>query len=270
LGAKRRLAGRQALQRLASREAALGAEQQAERDHLAAAQARRDAFEAQTHRLAESLGEARRAGFAALQKELQTASEQARARLAELQADPSVRAAHRAQQALRQASLQAGQQACAPAAAPAAAAPALGDWVYVVPLGKVGQLTELEGQRAQVTMGALRVRQTLSNLRPAPPPKTAGRAAPPQRSARAAPPPGASGPCDVRGLRPSDARRLVAQHLEQLVHDGQSQLVVRHGLGTGALRQAVREELQLSPYVVQLADGAAAQGGAAVTVADLQ
>jgi DNA mismatch repair protein MutS2 len=47
-------------------------------------------------------------------------------------------------------------------------------------------------------------------------------------------------------------------------------VAVIHGLGTGALRAAVREHLAASPYVVRIEDAEANQGGDGVTIAVLQ
>ena len=42
-----------------------------------------------------------------------------------------------------------------------------------------------------------------------------------------------------------------------------------HGIGTGALRSAVREELAVSNYVREVETAAASEGGAGVTLAGL-
>ena len=46
-------------------------------------------------------------------------------------------------------------------------------------------------------------------------------------------------------------------------------LVIVHGVGTGALRRAVREHLASSPYVREVSDAAPEEGGGGVSVACL-
>jgi DNA mismatch repair protein MutS2 len=163
-------------------------------------------------------------------------------------------------------------------AAPRALCP--GDWVQVLPLGKPAQVLDVQAHSARVLMGTLRARYARTELQPIAPPKrvktaprfnrSSARHAPEAAAQYAAAPlHSAAVRCDVRGLRADDAQHLVRRQLEELVAEGSSVLTVLHGHGSGALRLAVAQELELSPYVRSLRPGRQDEGGAAVTVAEL-
>jgi DNA mismatch repair protein MutS2 len=71
--------------------------------------------------------------------------------------------------------------------------------------------------------------------------------------------------CDLRGLRVEEAIAQLAALLDRATLRGCSQLHVVHGLGTGALREAVRAHLTDSPYVERFTAGHPDAGGAGVT-----
>jgi len=64
--------------------------------------------------------------------------------------------------------------------------------------------------------------------------------------------PGDAGHCDLRGLRVDEALDRLDRALDRAASAGRDQLVIVHGVGTGALRRAVREQLQQSPYVAEV------------------
>ncbi len=76
--------------------------------------------------------------------------------------------------------------------------------------------------------------------------------------------------CDLRGLRVEEAIAQLAALLDRAALRGCSQLHVVHGLGTGALREAVRAHLAESPYVERFAAGHPDAGGAGVTEVTLR
>jgi len=76
--------------------------------------------------------------------------------------------------------------------------------------------------------------------------------------------------CDVRGLRVEEALDRLVVSLDRAAVDGERWLLVVHGLGSGALRDAVRAHLASSPYVVSFARGDPQQGGDGVTVVQLE
>jgi DNA mismatch repair protein MutS2 len=76
--------------------------------------------------------------------------------------------------------------------------------------------------------------------------------------------------CDVRGLHIEEALGRLVVSLDRAAVDGERWLLVVHGLGSGALRDAVRTHLASSPYVVSFARGDPQQGGDGVTVVQLE
>jgi DNA mismatch repair protein MutS2 len=81
--------------------------------------------------------------------------------------------------------------------------------------------------------------------------------------------PADGGRCDLRGMRVDEAIERLVYALDRAASSGRSRLVIVHGLGTGALRDAVREYLARSPYAIRFAPGAPDEGGDGVTTAEL-
>lgn len=73
--------------------------------------------------------------------------------------------------------------------------------------------------------------------------------------------------CDVRGQRYEDAQDQVATFVARALELDQDVVIIRHGLGSGALRNAVREALQRLGNVRKQRAGLLQEGGEAVTVA---
>jgi DNA mismatch repair protein MutS2 len=75
--------------------------------------------------------------------------------------------------------------------------------------------------------------------------------------------------CDLRGERVEEALQRLREVLDRAAADGRDGVRIIHGIGTGALRSAVREELAVSNYVREVETAAASEGGAGVTLAGL-
>jgi DNA mismatch repair protein MutS2 len=73
--------------------------------------------------------------------------------------------------------------------------------------------------------------------------------------------------CDLRGLRVEEAREKVTEALDRAVADERAAVKFIHGIGTGALRRTVREELAGSAYVAEVQPGDPDPGGDGVTTA---
>ncbi len=144
--------------------------------------------------------------------------------------------------------------------------------------GWEGRVVALErgGKRATLEVGGMRVTAPVEELVPAgSPPGGAG----PSTRARA-PEEAASGigrlrlerarsvasSLDVRGARVEEALEVVERYLEDASLAGLERAVVIHGLGTGALRDAVRGAASVHPLVRDVRAGQRGEGGDGVTV----
>jgi len=76
--------------------------------------------------------------------------------------------------------------------------------------------------------------------------------------------------CDLRGLRVDEALDRLVEALDRAASAGLDHFAVVHGIGTGALRRAVREHLAESPYVRRFLPGTPEEGGEGVTMVDLE
>jgi DNA mismatch repair protein MutS2 len=73
--------------------------------------------------------------------------------------------------------------------------------------------------------------------------------------------------CDLRGLRVHEATERVADAIDDALRADRAAIAFVHGVGTGALRRAVREELAASPFVCDFENAAESEGGEGVTLA---
>ena len=74
---------------------------------------------------------------------------------------------------------------------------------------------------------------------------------------------------DVRGARVEEALAAVERYLEDASLAGLARVTLIHGLGTGALRDAVREDSAAHPLVRAVRAGERGEGGDGVTVVEL-
>ena len=264
---------------------------EAERRELGLATDAARAVAADAATRAQDLEEARRAaveqaraaaaeGAAARAEEAKRSLAEVSALLAELRAKASVERAEavrstialQAKEALARA--EASRVQHARARAPAQAGLAVGQRVHHLGLGRDVEVLALEGDEALVAAGSLKLRaakDVLAGAREAAAPPRRGasgrREAAQERARAAAPAPLEAGVrrCDVRGLRADEALREVEGFLDRAFRDGEPAVLVVHGHGTGALRQALRAALSASPYVQSHQPGEAYQGGDGVT-----
>ena len=71
---------------------------------------------------------------------------------------------------------------------------------------------------------------------------------------------------DLRGFRVEDALDSLELYLDEVSLASLNEVIVIHGHGTGALKQAVREYLSISPYVKSYRPGNDSEGGDGVCV----
>ncbi len=140
-----------------------------------------------------------------------------------------------------------------------------GDLVMIVG-GGTGAIESLPDSRGRV---ALRV----GSARMVVPADRVGRAEtgaakkPPTPRPRPTLPEGGTERCDLRGQRVDEALDALAEALDRALNAGRDRLVVVHGVGTGALRRAVREALSASRYVAKLESASRDEGGDGTSVA---
>jgi len=75
---------------------------------------------------------------------------------------------------------------------------------------------------------------------------------------------------DLRGMRVDEALEAVDKYLDDAVLSGLPRARIIHGKGTGALREAVRDQLRQDRRVAGTRPGEAGEGGDGVTVASFQ
>jgi DNA mismatch repair protein MutS2 len=74
---------------------------------------------------------------------------------------------------------------------------------------------------------------------------------------------------DIRGARVDEALELLDQTLDRAAMAGASRLTIVHGHGSGALRDAVRQELARHPLVREWRPGERGEGGDGATIVSL-
>ena len=141
----------------------------------------------------------------------------------------------------------------------------VGDRVEVRTLGMDGEIAAIDGDRAEVIMGGLRLRQPLSALK-----RLGGPRKEPVRKVSMS-----SGggfvpmEIDVRGERVAEVEAELERYLDTAYRANLPSVRIIHGKGTGALRQAVRRQLAAHPAVSRSETGGYGEGGDGVTIAYL-
>lgn len=173
-----------------------------------------------------------------------------------------------------------GRARAAKPPAPSAEGPiAVGDRVRLDDADAVGEVIELNGKEAVLALGALTSRVKLNRLT-----KVGGPTA--QRVDVRAPAraPGRSRPgedagtlavstaqtrVDLRGARVDEALAQVQRFVDEALVSGVPSVEILHGKGTGALRQAIHDQLAARPDVEAFGAAPLDQGGDGVTVVRL-
>jgi DNA mismatch repair protein MutS2 len=149
-----------------------------------------------------------------------------------------------------------------------------GSRVWVQRLRAEGEVLEiLGGEQVRVAAGALKLTVGMSELRAVVATEAMPRPVLRAASARVEPPSQEhpiqtrDNTCDLRGLRVDDAVAMATSFLDRALHAGMPAVFLLHGHGTGALRDAVREELGRTKYVSRFRGGNPDEGGDGVTLA---
>ena len=157
--------------------------------------------------------------------------------------------------------------------------PRVGDEVQVAGSELKGRLESVSGGRAQVSRGGIRLDVPFAQLRRIGGPRNAG--AKTVRIAIAPAPAGEPAPetalpgialleLNLVGSRVQAALAQLESFLDRATLENVGIVRIIHGMGTGALRDAVREYLGSSPYVSRFAQADRREGGGGATIAWLR
>ena len=149
-----------------------------------------------------------------------------------------------------------------------------GSRVWVQRLRAEADVVEVLGEQVRVAAGALKLTVAVGDLRAVVQPEAPSRPALRSLSGRAPVPAPPEEPliqtrdntCDLRGLRVDDAVAMATSFLDRALGEGQRAVFLLHGHGSGALREAIREELGRTRYVTRFRSAEPDQGGDGVTV----
>ncbi len=256
--------------RVRAKEIAVSGQQAALAKEARALAERTEKVRARSQRLQEELE--RTAG-----KRLKQQEDALRRVVAELQRNPDMARAQAALAEVKEVRASLRPEPVAPPPAPGELA--VGDAVWVTPLGKPGLIVALDGKRAEVQVGKLRTKVKRRDLgatdRPAPKPA-------PKPTAAPKPPPPRSFPeelagvrtgtnsLDLRGQRVDEAMEAAEVFLDGLTLGGHEVAFLLHGHGTGALKQAIRRWLPACAYARRWRPCFPDEGGDAWTIVELK
>jgi DNA mismatch repair protein MutS2 len=142
----------------------------------------------------------------------------------------------------------------------------VGDTVRIRGLNTTGQVTALDGDTAEVQVGNFNVTVQVSELERRAHPKPVEPETP---AVQAGMPRTPAAELDLRGQRVEEALPTLEKYLDDAFLAAMPLVRIVHGKGTGALRQAVRQQLRDHPLVKSHRSGERGEGGSGVTVAYL-
>ena len=148
---------------------------------------------------------------------------------------------------------------------PASGPPRIGDVVEVSENGIRGQLLSVEGGRAWIQRGSMRFEVPAARLR-----RIDSHPLAPVEVRVATVSEDTAQEISLLGLRAREAVALLEDFLDRAVRARYPSVRIVHGIGSGALKRAVESYLASSPYCTAFRPGAPAEGGAGVTVAELE
>ncbi len=155
------------------------------------------------------------------------------------------------------------QAARASEATPPLTPPEIGDAVELRDSKIRGELVSLQGNRARIRSGGMTFEVPAEQVR-----KSHEKQEQTLR-VRIDTGPAALPELNLLGLRVHEALPRLEEFLDRAVLNHQSSVRIVHGLGTGALRRAVREFLSNSPYCASYNEASRAEGGGGATIVEL-
>ncbi|CAN5575193.1 endonuclease MutS2 [soil metagenome] len=158
------------------------------------------------------------------------------------------------------------------ASTPGALHPRVGLWGRSRTLGSTGRIVEISGRTGRVTMETEDARLVIPSddvevvTEPVSGPAPRDIEADEMRRRAAA---NISPTIDLHGERVDAALERVSEYLDEALLAGLDEVVIVHGIGTGALRRSVREALAQHPRVRGLRGGRKDEGGDGATIVEL-
>ena len=150
-----------------------------------------------------------------------------------------------------------------------------GSYVRIKGQIAIGEVLELNGKNALVTLGSLKTTVAVKRLQ-----RVSRKAYREQNGPSEAQAPkraldlvqkksAFTHELDLRGKRADEAMGLLEEFMDDAFLSGASSLTIVHGKGDGILRQLVRNQLKGYQQVTSLADGHADRGGHGMTIVQL-
>lgn len=147
-------------------------------------------------------------------------------------------------------------------------APAPGDWVQLKSSTSYGKLIDIQGKRAVVELGDLRMTVQVKQLLKIKTPASAKESKVEVRLLSRGTPQQIKTEVDVIGKRVEAALPEVDRLVDQARMAGLSRVRVLHGKGTGVLREAIRKHMMDLSFVRRVADAPIEEGGAGWTIVE--
>ncbi len=139
--------------------------------------------------------------------------------------------------------------------------------VRVKNLGKKGRVVDIEGDKAIVEAGVMKINADISDLIPIEMPDVHKDRMVKKYQVKKNQ--ATTNRLDLRGMRYDEAQRKLDKYLDDVRLAGYSTVEVIHGKGTGALRKAVEEVLEGNEAVADYRYGNQSEGGMGVTIVNL-
>jgi DNA mismatch repair protein MutS2 len=179
-------------------------------------------------------------------------------------------ARRRVEEAARKQAERAPKERGAPRGGRVAAALKEGERVRIVATGAVGTLLQLRDGRAVVETGGLRLQVPTSGLSALEPGEAAAAKPKVKSGGWRASEVIARPEVDLRGLRVDEVASTLEPALDAALRADLPSLRIIHGMGTGAVRERVLELLKGYPRIRSIRPGGPGEGGAGVTVVELE
>lgn len=248
-------------------------------EERAAVEREREQLKATQERLRQGARQELLADIAAEREEIKKMVARLQAATAEASASEAMRAANQLADQLGKREKAAREQLAEPppVAAPSRelkAGPKVGDWVHVPRFGRDGDVVAIDGKMLHVALGNMRVRvsaKEVERARKSRSRRASSRPAPKEfdKKSEAKLPTLIVEEIDVRGASVDEALARVQTFLDYHFNSATTHVRIIHGHGTGALREALRDELRRSGYVKTMRPGAPEEGGDGATMIEL-